>query len=148
MEDARRLGLYPEIAESAEKGPCIFCHLSDKYIIHRNDVATLTVNKYPYIDGHLLVIPKRHILTYGEIAPAEAVGMHELVDLGIKTIKSTLETDDIWVLFRQGVNSGKTISHMHFHIFPFVRELYTRNEIGTTIPPADMAKRLRDAIER
>ena len=46
---------------------CVFCEAlkttddHDRYIIYRGESAFVILNKYPYNNGHMLVMPNRHI---------------------------------------------------------------------------------------
>ncbi|HEY9072688.1 MAG TPA: HIT family hydrolase, partial [Desulfobaccales bacterium] len=44
---------------------CIFCieageDLAERLILFRGRLTQVMMNKYPYINGHLLISPKRH----------------------------------------------------------------------------------------
>jgi len=49
---------YDRVVSSLDK--CVFCDLKSKYIIAEEGGMVLSVNLFPYLDGHLLIIPRGH----------------------------------------------------------------------------------------
>lgn len=103
---------------------CVFCHKvhgddTAEQVIARSTHVYVTLNRFPYNNGHVMVIPYEHV-TSQEHLPAEA-----LTDLML-TVNATLA-----VLRRaynpNGFNLGANIgaaagagieAHYHFHIVP------------------------------
>ena len=62
---------------------CIFCdaiaggHQSD-LVVHRGPTCFVILNLYPYNNGHLMVVPNRHLARLSE---ATAEELHELIEL-------------------------------------------------------------------
>ncbi|SRR5260221_4262311 len=144
QKDARTNGEYWRIAKEIEADKCVFCDLRDKYIIDRNNQGVLTVNMFPYIDGQLLVIPNRHFVDVSEMTDDEVLGMHELCNKGIDLLKTKLDIDNVWLILRNGNVAGKTIKHLHWNILPYVDGINTWNFQEITIPPVEMASKLRE----
>jgi len=143
QRSAREIGQYWRIAKEIEKEKCVFCDLRDKYIICKNKYAVLTVNLFPYINGQLIVVPKRHIDDFSEISSNEAKCMNDLVTSGLKLLRDRLEIDNVWVILRNGNLAGKTVKHLHWNIMPYVNELNTWHYQEITITPVDLARKLR-----
>ena len=111
------------ILEKKKKG-CLFCSmLAEKedeknLILYRGKYSIVIMNKFPYNNGHLMLIPKRHSGGLDEL------GDKELRDLFCLLRKSTLILKTI--LGPQGFNIGINIGkaggageeHLHFHIVP------------------------------
>tara|TARA_Y100000310_G_scaffold341461_1_gene440645 strand:+ start:986 stop:1417 length:432 start_codon:yes stop_codon:yes gene_type:complete len=97
---------------------CPFCHFKDEEIIKQNKYAILTLAKAPYIKGHLLIIPKKHSLTFGNLIKKEKLAILKLISYGMKNLKK--KGYSINVLYREGSKEkiGKSIPHMHVHIIP------------------------------
>ena len=70
-----------EYIQSADAQPgCVFCtaaELSDEdgLVVHRDDLAFVLLNKYPYSSGHLMVAPRRHVGHLGALLDDEVVEM-------------------------------------------------------------------------
>jgi len=77
------------------------------------------MNKFPYINGHLLVSPLRHIATLTELDRNEMADLLVLVEKSIGILKLVMKPDG----FNVGLNLGKVAGagieeHLHFHIVP------------------------------
>lgn len=143
--NSRKSGKYSNIWTNT--GKCVFCDLKDKYIIAKNADAVLTVNLFPYIDGHLLVIPKRHVEDFLELSASEWAKMRDLTDLGVRLIRKELGIKEVWLLFRapNGFKAQKTVPHCHMLVLPYKKGIVNWNYQDITISPIELAKRLRDA---
>src|SRR5687767_3825308 len=67
--DARYTNQYDGIWQNT--GKCVFCDLKDKYIIFEENGMALTVIMFAYIDGHCLIVPRRHVRSVKELTPQE-----------------------------------------------------------------------------
>ena len=112
---------FPDIDSSdiMASQECPFCHLPNDRILFENNLAIAFRDGFPVAEGHLLVIPKRHIESWFELKSDERESCHELILNGKKAIKN----DDSSVSgFNLGVNdglsAGQTIFHAHLHLIP------------------------------
>jgi ATP adenylyltransferase len=104
-----------------EKG-CIFCNavsVSDQLTLYKGKATLVVMNKYPYINGHLLVAPVRHLATLGELSRAEMGSLLATVEQSIAVLKEVMRPEG----FNVGLNLGKVAGagveeHLHFHIVP------------------------------
>ena len=144
--EARQEGRYSDIWQGIEK--CVFCDLKDKYIIKKGKRAALTVNLFPYYDGHLMVIPYRHFEKFNEISHDEWSEILDLSKLGIKLMNRILKIDNVWVLFRasHGFNGGKSVSHAHLHLVPYYKNKVKWEYGELTMSPLEAARRLRGEV--
>ena len=143
--NARKAGKYGDIWTNT--GKCVFCDLKDKFIIAKNANAALTVNLFPYIDGGLLVIPKKHVEDFLEITPKAWSDMRNLAELGIKLLRKELEVGDIWLNYKtsKGFSAGKSVSHGHLGVMPYKDGIMSWNYQDITISPLDLGERLRNS---
>lgn len=110
-----------------EKKPvdgCVFCQLAtakddNQLVIAYADHVYVTLNKYPYNNGHLMIIPYEHVESL-EMLPTEA-----LTDLMLTTNKAlaVLRKNYNPPAFNLGANLGAAAGagiaeHFHFHIVP------------------------------
>jgi len=113
------------LAESAANG-CVFCKLRDdperdeaNFIVHRATHNFVVLNIYPYISGHLLVVPYQHV---GELDAAAKETTDELMDL-TKRCQTALREAYQPAGYNIGMNLGKSagagiVDHIHIHILP------------------------------
>lgn len=105
---------------------CLFCDLlartgtdEDKFIVHRARHNFVVLNIYPYISGHLLIVPYSHV---GELDLASKEITDEAMDL-LKRSQSVLREVYCPHGFNLGMNLGRSagagvLDHIHFHIMP------------------------------
>ncbi len=143
---AREKGFYGKVLEEvAKKGKCVFCDLKEKYLIAEQDEVVLTVALYPYEDGHLLIIPRRHMETLDDLTEKERKAVFDLAKKGKELLNKNLKIDNFWFLVREGegIKAGKTVNHLHFHLLPYDPEVIKMGETELTIKPVDLAEKLR-----
>lgn len=109
-----------------EKKPldgCVFCklpHLDDEtQIIGRSKYVYVTLNLYPYNNGHVMVVPYEHI------ASSEALSTEALTDVMLTVNKTLAALRKLYGAgaFNMGANLGAAAGagiaeHFHFHIVP------------------------------
>jgi histidine triad (HIT) family protein len=115
--DARTKGYYGKIWTSV--GKCVFCDLRDKYIVHEENGVVLTVAMFPYIDGHFMIIPRRHVRSVKELTPAEWETVRKLMYIAKKLIRKTHSIKGMQIVQKDGADAQSTVEHLHFHCIPF-----------------------------
>ena len=110
---------YEEIWQNV--GKCVFCDLKEKYIIHEKDGIVLTTNLFPYIDGQLMVMPRRHVNSLKELTKDEWELMRTYGYLAKKLFRKVHKLKDMWFLLREGgPTAQKTVTdHLHVQLIPF-----------------------------
>jgi ATP adenylyltransferase len=103
---------------------CIFCpdtenKRSEQGILFVGKRVLVMMNKYPYINGHLLVAPLRHIGSPDQLEQAEMVDLLTMVSRSVIILKRAMKAEG----FNVGLNLGKVAGagveeHLHFHIVP------------------------------
>ncbi|TAH36753.1 hypothetical protein EYC59_00190, partial [Candidatus Saccharibacteria bacterium] len=83
--DARTGGYYGKIWTTV--GKCVFCDLRDKYIVHEENGIVLTVPLFAYIDGNLMIIPRRHIKSVKELTDSEWETVRKFMYIAKKIIR-------------------------------------------------------------
>ena len=120
-----------EYIKSAEAGKenisCVFCDLindamrrdEDKFILHRARFNFVVLNIFPYISGHLMIVPYQHV---GELEAANKETTDEMMDLA-KRAQAALREVYCPDGFNLGMNLGQAAgagvaSHIHLHVMP------------------------------
>ena len=97
---------------------CIFCGLENENIFLQNELAFARFDKFPVSEGHILIIPFRHVSNYFELSEKEKSACFELVDLVKEQIGILYKPDG----YNVGINidevAGQTIWHAHIHLIP------------------------------
>ena len=144
--------LYSEYLAIRPASFCPFCEVSEERKFIVNDVAFLTYGVAPYHEHHLLVVPKKHHVSFMTFGNNEAEKIWDLIRKGAGILLE-LGYDNYSVLVREGKNESKSIEHVHYHIIPNShigdmdhdgnrRRIMTEKEIKT------ITKDIESAMER
>lgn len=119
MKIARTQNSYDHIWKSV--GKCVFCDLKDKYILYEENGVVLTINLYPYVDGQMMAIPRRHISSPKELTPEEWETMRKFSYLAKKLMKKAHGYKGMWSLIREGGERAQmsVTDHLHMQFIPF-----------------------------
>jgi ATP adenylyltransferase len=103
---------------------CIFCLESQpadnaSLVVFEGRACYVILNLYPYNNGHLMVVPRRHV---GSLA---ALAADEMVEVGVLTQRCETALGEAYRPqgFNIGVNLGKSagagvLDHVHVHVVP------------------------------
>lgn len=117
--DARINGEYGKIWTSV--GKCVFCDLREKYIVHEENGMVLTVALFAYIDGNLMIVPRRHVKSIKELTDEEWETARKLMYIAKKIIRKAHGIKGLQYLIRDGgIEAQSTVQdHLHIHCIPF-----------------------------
>ena len=117
--DARTGGYYGEIWTTV--GKCVFCDLREKYIVHEENGMVLTVALFAYIDGNVMIIPRRHVRSVKEMTAEEWETARKLMYIAKKLVRKIYGIKGIQYILRDGgITAQSTVSdHLHIHVVPF-----------------------------
>ena len=107
------------------KDTCIFCEFpnqdkdKDNLIVFRDKHCFIILNKYPYNNGHLMVVPYEHTSDILDLSDEVLLNIQIVIKKAIKALKSTMNPHG----FNIGVNMGRPAGagieeHIHYHIVP------------------------------
>ena len=113
------------ILSDNKKGGCIFCPGDDReqdqarLILYVGSMTIVLMNRFPYINGHLLVAPIRHIPELEGLTDEESMDLLLMVKKSVDILKKVIGPEG----FNIGLNLGRVAGagveeHMHFHIVP------------------------------
>jgi len=104
---------------------CIFCDLPKQkksvknLVLHKGKKAFVMLNRYPYSNGHLMVVPFRHVADFGKINQQEHQELGSLMGRSITALKKGLHVDGINIGMNLGKVAGAGIDdHVHYHVVP------------------------------
>ena len=108
-----------------DKSPgCIFCpwpeeDLAERLILFNGRLTRIMMNKYPYINGHLLISPVRHVPSLDDLSPRELLDLQVKLRQALGILKETMRPDGFNVGLNLGIVAGAGVeSHLHWHIVP------------------------------
>lgn len=99
---------------------CAFCNNPE--IDARVVVDTGLVRAFPtftpVVEGHMLIVPKRHVQRYEELTTEEKSALEELrMDLHGAMTKA-LGADGFNYAWNEGKIAGQSVPHFHLHMLP------------------------------
>jgi diadenosine tetraphosphate (Ap4A) HIT family hydrolase len=113
---------------------CIFCHpeILERQSVFEGEYFRVLPDSEPRVRGHLLVIPKRHIMKAHELSQEEWAEFSLVIPKAVKVFSEFLNTDQYIILEKNGPNAFQHIPHVHFHLFPIHSEAWS--EIFDIVP--------------
>jgi ATP adenylyltransferase len=102
---------------------CVFCDAQSgeqgSLVVFRGETCYVILNKFPYNNGHLMIVPNRHIPSLAAATEAE---LCELIDLARRAEVALGEAYTPHGL-NMGINIGKpagagVLDHVHLHVVP------------------------------
>jgi ATP adenylyltransferase len=149
--------------KTGDKDGCVFCDAADpapdpsgqdSLVLVRGARAYVILNLYPYNNGHLMVVPNRHVASLVETNAEELAEMMAFARDAEIALHEAYQPQGINV----GINLGRPagagiIDHIHVHLVPrWTGDTNFMSVIGgTRVLPEDMQEtvaRLRPIFER
>ena len=111
--------------EHRDDGECPFCVTPEQaadlpgLIVQAGRLAYVTLNLYPYNNGHVLALPYRHAADLDELHEDEAGELMALVTQARVALQRAFAPDGYNVGMNLGSAAGAGIpGHLHFHVVP------------------------------
>src|SRR5678815_2282390 len=124
------------------------------YIRDSGHTCFVILNLYPYNNGHLMVVPKRHVASLASSTPEELVDLMRLTRHAEIALAQAYTPQGINV----GINLGRPagagiVDHLHVHLVPrWTGDTSFMSVVGETrVLPEELsqtARRLRPIFER
>lgn len=99
---------------------CIFCKLANGEIptkvVFEDEIVTVFMDANPNTDGHMLIVPKKHIEDFTEIDDATLTHIHDVAKKMKELIYDRLGTCGLKLVNNYG--SEQQVKHYHMHVIP------------------------------
>lgn len=113
-------------AEPIDDGRTLFerIRISDRpddetFVIERREHVFVVLNRYPYSNGHVLVVPNRAVASLEDLSDDESHALWDAVRDAVVAIKQAFQPDGINVGLNLGDGAGPSIpDHVHVHVLP------------------------------
>jgi ATP adenylyltransferase len=143
---------------SGQPSGCVFCDTSqpgrDALLLVRGRTCYVILNLYPYNNGHLMVVPNRHVASLQATTVEERDELMALTRIAEMALTEAYAPQGI----NMGINLGRpagagVLDHLHVHALPrWNGDTNFMTVIGETrVLPEDLAttkKRLQPIFER
>jgi len=112
------------ILSEKEKG-CIFCLKPNQDddakngILFRGKLCFVILNLYPYNNGHIMVVPYKHVSSLYELSSEEINDLFSTVRIAEKVLRNCYHCEGMNIGINEGNAAGAGIAeHIHVHLVP------------------------------
>jgi ATP adenylyltransferase len=117
---------YRYLTEPKELNGCIFCamaahpeHDRESLIIFRGQYNFIVLNRFPYTNGHLMIVPYRHTAELAGITDEAAAELIKLTRRAEAKLRAVYRPDGLNLGMNLGESAGAGIAgHIHMHVLP------------------------------
>jgi len=132
----------------------VFCRIvagdEPAHVVLDDEVVVAFLDRRPVFPGHVLVVPRRHVLTLTDLAPDEVGPYFQRVQWVTAAVEEALEAHGSFVAMNNTVS--QSIAHLHTHVVPRRRKDGLRGFFWPRLRYADddemaaVAARIRGAV--
>ena len=104
---------------------CIFCAALEEnndretFIVYRGRLAFAILNRYPYTNGHLMVVPYEHQPSFEVLSQEIRMDLMELMTQAVQVLTKVYSPGGFNVGANIGAVAGAGVTgHIHFHVLP------------------------------
>jgi ATP adenylyltransferase len=116
---------YQYVTKGESPSVCVFCTAGGSgddrknLIVHRAEHNFIILNRFPYTNGHVMVVPFQHVSNLQDL---EEAALHEMMRLARdceKHLRAIYRPDGLNIGLNLGRSAGAGIAdHVHMHILP------------------------------
>ncbi len=104
-------GVFARIAQSSDDVA--------NYVLARDRTCFALLNRYPYVGGHLMVVPYKEVADLNGLTDEETADLWKLARRCLNALTAVMKPDG----FNVGINLGKVagagiLEHLHIHVVP------------------------------
>jgi ATP adenylyltransferase len=116
---------YQYVTGAPAPGECIFCAAArgtndhESFVVHRGERNFVILNRFPYTNGHVMVVPLEHVASLSGLPDETAGEMMHLTRRVERLLGQLYHPDGINVGVNMGRAAGAGIAdHVHLHVLP------------------------------
>jgi ATP adenylyltransferase len=116
---------YQYVRKLVKPDGCVFCVCAEKpesldtLTLVKTNHSMVVMNKFPYNNGHLLVIPLRHCGDITHFSEAEYSDLMKLLRKAMQVVQKVYGCEGMNVGLNHGAVAGAGIpEHLHWHVIP------------------------------
>ena len=110
----------------SQAGECVFCRIASNpdqdetnFVLHRGEHAFVVLNLYPYITGHLMVVPYLHTSELEALAKEISDELMDLTKRAQTALREVYSPAGFNLGMNLGLAAGAGIAdHLHMHLLP------------------------------
>ncbi len=103
---------------------CVFCvkvELPDEveHILYRGEHGYVILNRYPYSNGHLMIVPYQHLSHLEDLGEPVLLELMQLTQSSLRILREVYGPEGFNVGVNQGIAAGAGVAeHLHLHVVP------------------------------
>ncbi|MGI5863188.1 MAG: HIT family protein [Myxococcales bacterium] len=104
---------------------CIFCQFpaeerdAQNLVLGRTPHSFVMLNRYPYNNGHLMVIPRKHCCDLRGLDDEQLLDLHRLLRTSVDVLTRANNPEGLNIGMNLGKVAGAGIdAHLHYHVVP------------------------------
>ncbi len=99
---------------------CLFCRIIDGTIpsstVYEDDIVKVFLDINPNTNGHMLIVPKKHIVTVDELDNDLVTHILEVEKKMYDLLTEKLNIEGLTIVQNNGL--GQDVKHYHVHLIP------------------------------
>lgn len=116
---------YQYVTKAEPDSGCVFCAAAgnsddrENYIVHRARHNFIILNRFPYTNGHVMVVPFEHVSTLQDMKEEPLQEMMRLLQECEQHLREIYRPDGLNIGMNLGQSAGAGIAdHIHMHVLP------------------------------
>jgi histidine triad (HIT) family protein len=99
---------------------CLFCEIAEgavpAEIVYRDDQAVAFLDLRPLFPGHVLLVPRRHVVTLADLPAGAVAGFFRIAQRMETAVERGMEAEGSFIAINNRVS--QSVPHLHVHIVP------------------------------
>ena len=99
---------------------CLFCKIIHKEveatILYEDDLVMVIMDAFPDVDGHLLILPKKHYSDFKEVPDEVLLHINKVAQKYTDILMQKLNKKALTLLVNYG--DAQQVKHYHLHLLP------------------------------
>jgi len=75
-------------------------------------------DNFPAAEGHVEVVPKRHVESFFELTPGEVAEAYGLINDVQRELRRLYSPEGYTIGVNEGRAAGRSVDHLHIHLIP------------------------------
>ena len=100
--------------------PCVFCAIirgeQSAHIVLDEPHALGFLDSHPLFLGHVLLVPRQHVLTLSDVPDADIPALFRTVQRTVRAVEAAMTSDGSLVLNNNIIS--QSVPHLHVHVIP------------------------------
>lgn len=110
---------------------CIFCKIINNeakcYKIYENELVIVFLDLEPTSNGHMLIVPKKHITDFTEMDNETLCAINDVVKKMQQLVLKKLKPDGIRLIVNYGML--QVVKHYHLHLIPVYKNNHKKIDL-------------------